>query len=289
MLKKSLFVLCLCAGILLSDVCLTKANANVRIVDFLLPVASGADTFKNEAVVLDYSNSSQGYFMGKTTSSKHDTLKLIVSLGRASQNYEISDTLYQTYPLNFGDGTYTIQICEHIQGESYKILDTVYLDVALESPELPYLYPNQVVDYNKNTLCVAKSFELVQNAFNDLERVQAINTWVDKHISYDFKKAKDVKGKYVLPILDDTFKSKKGICFDQASLLCAMLRVQEIPAKVVTGTSTENYHAWCEVYINGVWIKPFLLFDENGKKVSNLEYSKLNKAFNEKYTVKYTY
>lgn len=289
MLKKILLSTCLSIGMFFSCVCFTKTNAKVEIEEFLLPVASGVDTFCNDKVIIDYSNSSQGYFMAKATSSNHRTIKVIVSLDGKSQNYEIADTKYQTYPLNFGNGTYTIQICEHIQSESYKILDTLYLDVALDSPELPYLYPNQVVDYNKNTLCISKSFELTQKATTDTERVQAIYSWVYNHISYDWKKAKNVTNKYVLPVLDDTFTSQKGICFDESALLCAMLRIQGIPAKVVTGTSTENYHAWCEVYINGIWIKPHLLFDENGEKVSNIEYSTSNKAFNEKYTVKYTY
>lgn len=289
MLKKLLFVMCLCVGIFGFGVQFVNANTEVEVGEFLLPVASGVDTFSDDAVVIDYSNATQGYFMAKATSSDHDTLKLVVSLGKNSQKYEVSDTEYQTYPLNFGDGIYTVQVCEHIEGETYKILDTLLIDVALESPMLPFLYPNQIVDYDKDTLCVTKSFELVQNLTDDISRVQAIYTWLERHISYDWKKADEVEGKYVLPDLDDTYTTKKGICFDQASLLCAMLRVQGIPAKVVTGKSTENYHAWCEAYVNGSWIKPHLMFDENGDAVSDSEYSELNEEYNDRYTVKYTY
>jgi len=51
-----------------------------------------------------------------------------------------------------------------------------------------------------------------------------------------------------------------GICFDFSSLLAAMLRSQDIPAKLAMGfvaTSPKpTYHAWNEVYINDVgWIR----------------------------------
>ena len=106
MLKKLLFVMCLCVGIFGFGVQFVNANTEVEVGEFLLPVASGVDTFSDDAVVIDYSNATQGYFMAKATSSDHDTLKLVVSLGKNSQKYEVSDTEYQTYPLNFGDGIY---------------------------------------------------------------------------------------------------------------------------------------------------------------------------------------
>ena len=53
-----------------------------------------------------------------------------------------------------------------------------------------------------------------------------------------------------LPDVDDTLKSGKGICFDYAALMAAMLRAQNIPVKLVTGNVSPNNlsHAWNLVY-----------------------------------------
>ena len=56
-----------------------------------------------------------------------------------------------------------------------------------------------------------------------------------------------------LPDLDELYETKKGICYDYASMLAAMLRAVGIPAKLVMGYVAPNnvYHAWNEVYIEG--------------------------------------
>lgn len=53
--------------------------------------------------------------------------------------------------------------------------------------------------------------------------------------------------------MDDTLKSSKGICFDYAALMAAMLRAQNIPVKLVTGNVSPNNlsHAWNLVYTMG--------------------------------------
>ena len=84
-----------------------------------------------------------------------------------------------------------------------------------------------------------------------LKRIATLYNYVVDNISYDSKKAKEVEDIYVLPVVDETLESKKGICFDYAALLAAMLRSQQIPTRLVTGNTTIEYHAWVEVYIEG--------------------------------------
>jgi hypothetical protein len=60
------------------------------------------------------------------------------------------------------------------------------------------------------------------------------------------------------PDVDEILKSNKGICFDYASLMAAMLRSLDIPAKLVTGYSSKLsvFHAWNEVYTEETgWMK----------------------------------
>lgn len=90
-------------------------------------------------------------------------------------------------------------------------------------------------------------------ANTDLKKIEAIYTYITQSIAYDYDKADDAKaGKLngYLPDVDDTLKSGKGICFDYAALMAAMLRAQNIPVKLVTGNVSPNNlsHAWNLVY-----------------------------------------
>ena len=53
-----------------------------------------------------------------------------------------------------------------------------------------------------------------------------------------------------VPVPDDTMNSKRGICFDYASLAAAMLRSQGVPTKIIFGYVAPNdlYHAWNMFY-----------------------------------------
>ena len=65
-----------------------------------------------------------------------------------------------------------------------------------------------------------------------------------------------------LPVLDDVLAEEKGICFDYAALMAAMLRSQEVPCKLVVGYAGETYHAWISVWTeeNG-WVDGAIFFD----------------------------
>ena len=82
-------------------------------------------------------------------------------------------------------------------------------------------------------------------------------------MDYDDQKAKDVSDTFVLPDIDGSLKSGKGICFDYASSLAALCRIQGIPAKVIVGWTDIEYHAWVEIYLKDTgWINPKVYFDK---------------------------
>ena len=65
-----------------------------------------------------------------------------------------------------------------------------------------------------------------------------------------------------LPDIDETLETGKGICFDYAALMTAMLRTQRIPTRLVVGYAGTLYHAWISVYIEGTgWIDNIIYFD----------------------------
>ena len=50
------------------------------------------------------------------------------------------------------------------------------------------------------------------------------------------------------PYLNKIYKKKKGICFDYAAVMTAMLRSQGVPTKLIVGYTGNAYHAWINVY-----------------------------------------
>ena len=82
-----------------------------------------------------------------------------------------------------------------------------------------------------------------------------------KNVTYDKQKAKPVKSGY-LPVVDDTLKTKKGICFDYAALMSAMLRSQNVPVKLIVGYTGDVYHARINVWSETEgWIESKIYFD----------------------------
>ena len=71
-----------------------------------------------------------------------------------------------------------------------------------------------------------------------------------------------------LPDIDDTLAKRKGICFDYSAVFACMLRVQNIPAKLIIGYADRYYHAWNSVLIEGKWERYDLTFADSGTKIS---------------------
>lgn len=259
--------------------------------EILWPSADGINVDSNQKVQIDYSNVAQGYFMVETLTAEHAKVKIQVTKNDEKYTYDLNkDNTYEVFPLNMGDGKYDVKVFENVSDDQYGLLMDTAFDVKLDDVFLPYLYPNQIVDYNKDTLCLEKSFVLTKDDKTDLQRVQHIFTWVVDTIVYDWDKVDAVQGKLVLPVLDTVYTEKKGICFDYAAMMAAMLRVQHIPTKVVTGMVEEGYHAWIEVYIDGMgWIKPHIYFKRDAWTRMDPTYVAMDSAYDGSYIEKYTY
>ena len=259
--------------------------------EILWPEASGELIQSDDRVLIDYSNVSLGYIMAKTLTSDHNRIKIMIVKDDEKYTYDLNKELeYETFPLNMDSGEYTIKAYENVENDQYSLLFSFDVEVILENEFIPFLYPNQVVDYDEDTLCISKSFELVKDDKTELDRVEDIYKWVLANVTYDWDKVEEVQGKYVLPVLDDVYTNGKGICFDYAAIMAAMLRVQHIPTKVVTGMVSEGYHAWIEVYIENMgWIKPHVYFNSGQWTTMDPTYDALKQDYDGDYSVKYIY
>jgi len=99
---------------------------------------------------------------------------------------------------------------------------------------------------------VALAAALAEGAHSELDVVANIYQHIINNIEYDHELALAiVEGRVTahLPDVDATLETGKGICFDYAALMAAMLRSQKIPTKLTLGyVSGGIYHAWVSVY-----------------------------------------
>jgi hypothetical protein len=219
----------------------------------------GADNiYKGTKSEIDASHTEDGYIKVRYLKETTKKLKVMIEKGQGKYTYDLNNKgEYDVYPLQMGDGSYKIRVFENISGDKYAAKQTVTINIKLKDVKAPFLAPNQMVNYSDTSEAIKKAAELTQGLTNDLEKVDVIYDYIISNIKYDTEKAKTVKSGY-LPVVDDILKSNKGICFDYASLMAAMLRSLDIPAKLVTGYSSKLnvFHAWNEVYTDETgWIK----------------------------------
>jgi hypothetical protein len=238
-----------------------KTTLIIMILLFIVSytLCYGADNiYKGTKSEIDASHSEDGYIKVRYLKETTKKLKVMIEKGQGKYTYDLNNKgEYDVYPLQMGDGSYKIRVFENISGDKYAAKQTVTINIKLKDVKAPFLAPNQMVNYSDTSEAIKKAAELTQGLTNDLEKVDVIYDYIISNIKYDTEKAKTVKSGY-LPVVDDILKSNKGICFDYASLMAAMLRSLDIPAKLVTGYSSKLnvFHAWNEVYTDETgWIK----------------------------------
>lgn len=290
-------------GILLTTTLFLSIMFSFNVVSFaeISPTASGTKTLSGGGITIDYSNTKDGYIMVKC-SKKYTRVKVQVIKDKSTYTYDLNcDDKYVTFPLQLGDGEYSVRALKNVSGTKYAMITSGKFEVKLENELSPYLIPSQIVNYTKDSETVKKSEELTKTKESDLQKIEAVYQYIIKNITYDDEKAKEVVSKVYIPSVDNILKTKKGICYDYSAVLATMLRSQGIPTKLVTGyvSPTGTYHAWNEIYITGIgWVNSTLYFDGvNWKRVdstfasSEKDSKEINKYIkdNSNYQTKYQY
>ena len=222
-----------------------------------------------------------GYITVSSDKAPDKKIKVQISKDGQQYNYDFTDSgPFTTYPLQMGDGIYKIAILQNIENDKYAQVTATDADVQLGNEFDPYLLPNQIVNYSQKSEAVYQSFAFCSAAQNDLARVAAVYGYIVDNVSYDKQKAADLSSGY-LPDVDNTLSSKTGICYDYAALLACMLRVQNIPTRLVMGyvSGVGVYHAWNEVYISGIgWVRAAVYFDGKNWQVADSTFGAADKG-----------
>lgn len=216
----------------------------------------------NDLVRLDLSHTNEGYigvhYLGTNIKPKTQ----ITLPDGTVYTYNLSGAI-DYFNLPEPSGEYTVSIYENTTGTKYSKLYRTTFNVEEVNDHIAFLYNNQFIDFNENTLAIAKSSEVVAKATSELDKIQLIFNYVVSHLDYDHELAKTVTYGYI-PNLDEVLNSGTGICFDYAALMACMLRTQNIATKMEFGYVNEVYHAWISVYTEETgWINNFIHFEND--------------------------
>ena len=229
----------------------------------IIPSADGKETFAAENLTVDISHVDLGYMMVQYTGSSEKLFVQLVGPDQTEYKYFMEPSEeYVTVPFTAGDGEYYLCIYENVGDDQYSPILSQMLTLELSNEFGPFLCSNQYVDFTMDSQAVVQAEEMTAEIDDELEKVQEIYRWVIRNIEYDYEKAVNVSTGY-LPDIDVTLKTKKGICFDYAAMMTAMLRSQGIPTKLEIGYLTEDvYHSWISVYLEETgWVDNLIEFN----------------------------
>ena len=267
----------------------------------LMPEASGKKVYKNEKGVMDYSNARDGYVMLKYTAKSDSRLKVIIEgPSGVRYTYNISPGAdYATFPLSDGSGKYIVGIYKQKGSTTkYALQLSKTISVKLDDEFAPFLRPNQYVNYTENSETVKLAASLTKDCKTDIDKISAVYNYVISHLTYNYAKASTVQSGYLSDV-DAILKSGKGICYDYAAVMTAMLRSQGIPTKLVVGYTGQLYHAWINVYTDSDgWVDGVIYFDGQNWKLMDPTFASSNNSSDSimqyigdsgNYTAKYLY
>ncbi len=178
-------------------------------------------------------------------------LKVQITFDKQTYTYNLNgEGKKEYYPLQMGNGAYKVSLYENTTGNSYKLVESLKVDLKLDDQNIVYLGSTQNINWEFNPKTVEKAAELTKDIKSLEEKAKVLWNFMLKENKYDFDKLAKLPTTY-LPTPDTTLKDKTGICYDFSSLYASMLRAQGIPAKLIKGYApdyAEGYHAWNEVY-----------------------------------------
>ncbi len=229
----------------------------------LVPVSGDSAVYSNEVATIDASNASEGYVIVRYTGESEKVKLQITGPTDITYTYNlaIGGGKDEVFPLPEGNGKYLICVYENLTGTQYLTAFTKSINVNIRDEFLPFLYPNQYVNFTDDNQAIAYAKYLSYTANNDLDVVSAIYNDLISTMSYDYDEAQIVESGY-LPNIDEVLETRKGICLDYAVLMSAMLRSQNIPTRMEVGYAGTAYHAWISTYIKDVgWVNGIIQFD----------------------------
>lgn len=234
-------------------------------------------------VEFDTANTAKGLLYITYDGALTKDIKLTVTMKGSQNNYTYTVRTNKKFsvPLQLGNGEYTARILEHVSGKAYRVLDQHQFSAEIQSPNDMFLAASPIVDY-ADEMTAIKEYDKIL-AGDGPQRTTTLYERVVNDYTYDDTKAQAISSGKVtgyVPVIDEVYQAKKGICFDYSAMMAGVLRDQGIPVKLVMGYSTEidGYHAWNEILIGDRWVVVDTTYDSAyanaGQKYSMAKESK---------------
>lgn len=226
-----------------------------------MPLADGDNMLTSDTASVNISHITDGYITFEYTGQADKIILQITQPDGERYPYPVDLSKPQVFNLISGPGEYKIEVLEHTANNSYVVGFSETITADIKDEFSPFLYPNQYSDYTPSSECVKLANTISEHSDSDLQFVNNIFNYVISDISYDMELAQNIGTNYI-PNPDATLQSKKGICFDYASLMTSMLRSQGVPTKLEVGYAGTAYHAWISTYIDEIgWVNDIIQFD----------------------------
>jgi transglutaminase-like putative cysteine protease len=220
------------------------------LIFLFLPVTAAQAVAK-----IDKSRISDGVISVEYGSLKNVVTKVMIS--KEGVNYIYNLNVNSSFPLQLGDGKYTVSVLENVAGNSYRVVKRKNITTNLADENAVFLQSIQLIDWHEDMEVIKKAKELTVEAKTDLDKLAVIYNYIVNNISYDYQKYNQLNADYI-PAIEEINKTKQGICYDYAALTAAMLRSVGVPTKLVMGYKNDitEYHAWNQVYMqdSNAWV-----------------------------------
>ena len=220
-------------------------------------------SYAQPIVSFNKDNISKGIIGIKYKNTESKKTKVLIQYKDIKYQYNIkSGDSYVNFPLQLGNGQYTIGVYEQIEDTKYASIASDTVNLTLDDSSKVYLASIQLINWTDkmNTVTLAK--ELTKNKKTDEEKIEVCYQYMVQQFKYDYAKLKSLQYDYI-PVIDDVLKRKLGICYDYSAVLASMLRSLGIKSKLVMGytPNVKEYHAWNEIYTNGKWVTVDTTYD----------------------------
>lgn len=229
----------------------------------IIPVFASSTSYVKNGVKLDKPEHRQvdGHVRISGSTDKK-RIKLLVTGGDKQVWYDVK--------LNNGEfdeeiwfdkqGKYTIKVMVNEYDRKYSYGPGFTVENTEESDE--YLIQAKHIESN-DVVIIETAREITKACSSDLEKARAIYDWVTNNIRFDYDKLeKHKRGQYDNKYgALNTIRTRKGVCYDYATLAAALSRSLGLRAKVAEGDLNKGplkgLHAWNEIYIKelGSWIR----------------------------------
>ena len=230
------------------------------LIFFSFPILIYAD------VIINTDKIPLGLVQIQYTGDLSKPVKVLVDANGDKDVYSVRDNEPGYVPLQLGKGKYTISVLQQIEGTKYKPLKSESIEVGNVDADKMFTSPSLLVNFNGKMKAIQGYLSMVDGK-NTPDKIMAVYKDIVTKYNYDFDKVKNLPTDYV-PVIDDMYTSRKGICFDYAVLFASVLRYNGIPTKLIMGYAPEidEYHAWNEVFMDGKWITVDTTYDSQYDK-----------------------